>query len=119
MVRTAFVKKLRKAPSFSVLRLRWYPMAEGNLQNPRYRTQSEDLGVEAERIILGGLARMSIETKLAMIGEACRAADQLTMTGISLRRPDADAAELRFLFAEAKLGRELATRVCGNLDRPR
>jgi hypothetical protein len=72
---------------------------------------SRDTSPEARRMLIEILRKKSPAEKLAMIDDAFETARELTMTGLRMRHPHATPAELRVLYLEHLLGRELAAKV--------
>jgi hypothetical protein len=57
--------------------------------------------------------RVSPAAKLAQVARLSRMVDQLAIQGLRLRYPNADDLTIRYLRAELRLGRELATAIFG------
>lgn len=71
---------------------------------PGFRTQSRDTSFEAERLLFEHYRGLTPGEKLAVVGELCRAAEELALAGARLTHPAASEAELRLRAAMARLG---------------
>ena len=69
----------------------------------RYRTQSPDTSVEAERILVQRYQTMSSADKLRVFRQLSRASQELALAGLRRRHPDASARELRLRLAATRL----------------
>ena len=83
-----------------------------------YRTQSADTDPRIEAMLFERLRRLSPVDKVAMIRQACRAAETWKRAGLRHQDPDASEEDLRIRAGVLRLGPELVSRVFGtSLDR--
>ncbi len=68
-----------------------------------YRTQSRDTSREAEEVLMEGYRRMEPWEKIELMCELSKAAEELALSGIRMRYPDAEEAELRMRLASLRL----------------
>jgi hypothetical protein len=81
-----------------------------------------DTSLAAQRFLSQRLRAMPGWRKLALVGALNRTLDQLALSGLRQRYPQATPMELRRHLADIKLGPDLARRVYGphgTTDRPR
>ena len=76
-----------------------------------------DTHPEAEAVLLDLLRKASPQRKLQMMGELNAQMHMLLWAGLRQRHPQASEAELRRRMADLLLGKELAERVYGPLDK--
>jgi hypothetical protein len=72
---------------------------------------SDDTSAEAERIQVERWRQMSSVEKARAVSDLSRAAQELALAGIRLRRPGASERECFLRLAVLNLGRDLACRV--------
>lgn len=72
----------------------------------RYRTQSRDTAVEAERFLIERYRAMSPADKLRIFRQLSLATQELALAGIRRRFPEASPRELRLRLAATRLDRE-------------
>lgn len=77
---------------------------------------SRDTDPRAEAVQMDILRRMSEAEKVALVMDANRCTEELTMAGLRMRHPEAGPAELRRRLFGLLLGEELAERAFGPLD---
>ncbi|HET6201940.1 MAG TPA: hypothetical protein VFI25_03960 [Planctomycetota bacterium] len=78
-----------------------------------YRTQSLDTTYEIERLQIDLLRELPLWRKAEIISSLCRGAQELSLVGLRLRRPEADERELGLRLAAMRLDRETMVRVYG------
>lgn len=69
----------------------------------RYRTQSPDTSVEAERILVHRYRMMSPDDKLRMVRQLSRTSQELALAGLRRRYPQASARDLSLRLAATRL----------------
>jgi hypothetical protein len=72
---------------------------------------SRDTSLEADRIMVELLRRASIGQKWTMLDQQCDLARSLARSGLEMRYPDADPAEIEARLYDLVLGPELGSRV--------
>ncbi len=68
-----------------------------------YRTQSRDTSREAEEVLMEGYRRMEPWEKIQLVCDLSAASQELALSGIRMRYPDADEDELRMRLASLRL----------------
>ena len=79
------------------------------------KTLSYDTHPEAERVQIELIRQMPSWRKLQLIGQMTQACQMLALSGLRQRHPDETPEELRLRLAVMMLGREMATRVYGQV----
>jgi hypothetical protein len=80
---------------------------------PRYRTQSRDTSVWADRLMFEHLRTLSPRESLELCMEACRAMDDMLVAGIRRDHPHADEAEVDLRLAVTKYGADVVESFTG------
>ena len=68
-----------------------------------YETQARDTSVEAEQLLIERYRRMEPWEKIELVCELSAASQELALSGIRMRYPDADETELRMRLASLRL----------------
>lgn len=72
----------------------------------RYRTQSPDTRVEAERVLVERYREMSPADKLRLFSQLSRSTQELALAGLRRRYPHATDRELQLRLAATRLDRD-------------
>ena len=72
---------------------------------------SRDTSLEADRVMVELLRRTTIGRKWIMVDQQCDLARSLARSGLRMRHPEADPAEIEARLYELILGPELGPRV--------
>jgi hypothetical protein len=78
------------------------------------KTQSPDTSIEAESCLIEKLRAAGPQRRLDMVRDASQTIRQLAWNGLRRRHPQATDSDLRRLYAELTLGKEIATRLFGS-----
>lgn len=82
---------------------------------PGYRTQSEDTGAWADRMLFEQLRSLDPRETAERVHAACRMMDRLLLAGLRREHPDASEDELELRAAALKYGVELVERLTGRI----
>jgi hypothetical protein len=80
---------------------------------PGYRTQSEDTSYETEQMLFERWRSMDPSEKAALVGAASIALQDLTMSGLEQRLPQASRRELELRAMALRYGKELVRQLLG------
>jgi hypothetical protein len=80
---------------------------------PGYRTQSEDTSYEVEQMLFERWRSMDPTEKVALVGAASVALQDLTMAGLEQRLPEASRRELELRALALRYGQELVRELLG------
>ena len=83
------------------------------MADPRPRWDKSDTSPEARRVLYDLYRRMSPARKFELICDTYEMGKQLALAGLRMRHPNATEDELRRLWAQQHLGRELFAEVYG------
>ena len=72
---------------------------------------SRDTSLEADRVMVELLRQASIGRKWAMLDQQCELVRSIARSGLKMRYPDAEPAEIEARFCDLVLGPELGPRV--------
>lgn len=93
-------------------------MIEPNNTSSRIRPSLfDDTTPEAEAVLIALLRLRTPAEKLRMVNQLNASMRTLTMTGLHYRYPNIDEAELKYKYAEMRLGHELAEKFQAALQR--
>ena len=80
---------------------------------PGYRTQSRDTTYAAERFLIERYRELAPHQRLALLTQLVRAAHELSLAGLRMRYPEANARELELRAAAVRIGRDLVRKATG------
>jgi hypothetical protein len=87
--------------------------APHSVERSRYRTQSEDTSVWADRLLFEHLQTLDPRDSLRLCMEACRTMDELLIAGLRRDHPNADDEEIEFRLAVTKYGADVVEQCTG------